>query len=852
MLSNMSIIILCISLFYSLSLNFIFFTKRHVKTYETKMFSILMFSNFVGIILEFSCIFSIYFLGDEAFLTLLVNKLFLIYLLAFAFLFGVYATFITLVGEEKVYSYRHNILRYLSFAMFFLASSLVLYFPINIYNKESVTYSFGPSANIVYIFAGICVLICLFSMVINYRNTKKKKLIPLFAFIIGGFLTTIVQKINPALTLATSMETFLIFLMYNTIENPDVKMIEELQVARDQADKANRAKTDFLSSMSHEIRTPLNAIVGFSDCIMEAESLGEAKENAHDIVNASQTLLEIVNGILDISKIEAGKIEIVNSKYNAVETFNELAKLITPKMKEKGLDFSFNIAADLPTTLYGDHANLKKVVTNLLSNACKYTDRGFVHYEVNCVNAKGVCKLIISVEDSGRGIKKENIDKMFTKFQRLDEDRNTTIEGTGLGLAITKQLIELMGGRIIVHTVYGEGSKFTVVVNQRIEKAEVKETKKIKTTLDLHDVRILLVDDTALNLKVASKLLERYGANQVITCESGFLCLEKIQRGEVYDLILLDDMMPKMSGVETLKKLKEIPGFKVPTIALTANAISGMREKYLADGFDDYLAKPIEKDQLIQVINQVLGRSVTEELSVVPSEEIEKIAVNSEAIRDDIISVDDRQKMNDEIIPITDEDIELTNELDKTKLEDVQLNATEVKIDHIEDIETLEETQEIKPIEPIKVEEVLETKVIDLVPVGDDAPSTESLEKVGREYLESHGCCVNHALELLGDMDMYNMTINDFMSEVESKWDKIVNYKDNNDMENYAIEVHSLKSDCKYLGFMTLADIAYEHELKSKANDSQFVVTNFERLETEYKKVLEVARTYVKDNPTSE
>jgi signal transduction histidine kinase len=310
--------------------------------------------------------------------------------------------------------------------------------------------------------------------------------------------------------------------------------------------------------MSHEIRTPLNAIVGFSDCILEAESLGEAKDNAADIVNASETLLEIVNGILDISKIEAGKIEIINAKYNAPNTYLELAKLITPKMQEKGLDFTYNIAPDLPNTLLGDPANIRKIVTNLLSNACKYTDRGFVHYEVNCVNSNGVCKLIISVEDSGRGIKKESVDKMFTKFQRLDEDRNTTIEGTGLGLAITKQLTELMGGRILVHTVFGQGSKFTVVINQKIEKDEVVDNKKVKTTLDLTDVKLLVVDDNQLNLKVAKKLFEKFNANHVITCESGFECLDKIKRGETYDVILLDDMMPKMSGVETFKKLQQM------------------------------------------------------------------------------------------------------------------------------------------------------------------------------------------------------------------------------------------------------------------------------------------------------
>ena len=571
--------------------------------------------------------------------------------------------------------------------------------------------------------------------------------------------------------------------------------------------------------MSHEIRTPLNAIVGFSSEIQEANTLEEAKENAGDIVSASDTLLEIVNGILDISKIEAGKVEIVNSPYNAPNVFEELAKLITPKMNEKGLDFTYNIAPDLPKTLFGDHANIKKIVTNLLSNACKYTDKGFVHYEVNCVNTDKVCKLVISVEDSGRGIKKDSVDKMFTKFQRLDEDRNTTIEGTGLGLAITKQLIELMGGKIIVHTVYGEGSKFTVVLNQRIEAAEVLDEKKVKSTLDLKDLRILVVDDTALNIKVCDKLLQRFGANNIVNSESGFDCLDRIKRGEVYDLILLDDMMPKMSGVETLKHLKEIPGFRTPTIALTANAITGMREKYLADGFDDYLAKPIEKTQLIQVVNQVLGRSATEEISVSKVEEK--------------IKQEDNKELNEEaskngVIPVEDNIEE--------KL------GSQVERDY------LEKTAKMKPIVDEDNSNENNTK-IETIPVVDIDIPTESLEKVyDRKYLEDNGVDVNHGLELLGDMEMYNSTMSDFVSEVSNKWDDIVKYKNNGDIEQYSILVHSLKSDCKYLGFMRLADIAYEHELKSKDKDYKYITDHFNELENEFNKVYRIASNYVEKN----
>lgn len=822
------------SLFYIFALICLYFSRKRIKTEENKLYSWILICNFIGLILDILSIFTIMYSEKIPIINFFISKGYLIYLLTWITIFTIYIFAIS-KNDYDNFKYKNYILSVKKNILTIYVLFFVLIFILPLYyNLDSNSiYSYGPSANILYIYSGICIVLWVIVLLRNFKNIKRIKYLPIFSYMVLGVVVILIQLLNPNVLLMTSMESFIVFLMYNTIENPDIKMIQALQVAREQADKANRAKTDFLSSMSHEIRTPLNAIVGFSDCIMDAKDLGEAKENAKDIVNASQTLLEIVNGILDISKIEAGKIEIVNSKYNAPETFLELAKLITPKMREKGLDFSFNIASDLPETLFGDHANLKKIVTNLLSNACKYTDRGFVHYEVNCVNTKEVSKLIISVEDSGRGIKKENIDKMFTKFQRLDEDQNTTIEGTGLGLAITKQLIELMGGRIIVHTVYGQGSKFTVVLNQKITTNDATKTKKVKSTLDLRDIRILLVDDTALNLKVASKLLERFNANHIVTANSGFECLDKIKRGEVYDLILLDDMMPKMSGVETLKKLKELPGFNIPTVALTANAITGMREKYLRDGFDDYLAKPIEKDQLIQVVNQILGRSVTEDLEIPAEERKLGFGPVSPSVRDKIIPVESISSEKTEIIPVEDN---IEDVLGKT----VKMNFdTTEKTDY--DVELLDNNDLTEDISKV-----------DIVPVVNIESNTSSSNAIDRSYLESNGVDVNHALELLGDMEMYNMTINDFMSEVEEKWGRINDYKNNGDMENYAIEVHSLKSDCKYLGFMNLADIAYQHELKSKENDFSFVNENFEKLEEEYKKVLEIARTYVENNPVEE
>lgn len=825
------------SIFFSTLLCVAFFAKKRIKLIENNLYgamliSILLDSIFVSIAQGVTILngmnTSLLFLN-------IINKLDFLALIVFSSCIFLYTL---LISNKQVYENARKYIRMVCIV------DLIFYIGILISNisliHEGANYSIdGIAVLLTYLLCGFYIISSIVVTLINIKYVTKRH-IPILSIVGISIFLFLMFRINPYLIVISITLTFINYLMFFTIENPDVKMIDELNLAKDQAEKANNAKTEFLSSMSHEIRTPLNAIVGFSDCILESETLSEAKDNAADIVNASETLLEIVNGILDISKIEAGKIEIINAKYNAPNTYLELAKLITPKMEEKGLDFTYNIAPDLPKTLLGDPANIRKIITNLLSNACKYTDRGFVHYEVNCVNSNGVCKLIISVEDSGRGIKKESMDKMFTKFQRLDEDRNTTIEGTGLGLAITKQLTELMGGRILVHTIYGQGSKFTVVINQRIEKDDVVETKKVKTTLDLTDVKLLVVDDNQLNLKVATKLFEKFNANHIVTCESGFACLDRIKRGEIYDVILLDDMMPKMSGVETLAELKKIPGFKIPVVALTANAISGMKEKYLSEGFDNYLAKPIDKTEFIRVMNELLGRNITEEFDVVV-EEKEPVIVNNENVRDNIIVPEEKKPL---IIPVED------------NIEDILGSQVELSSEH-EVVEPKIEEIKVDQIEMLDVEEPVRDEIVipDLVPVVDidleaiNSSVTDKSTKVyDRNYLESNGVDVNHALELLGDMDMYNMTINDFMSEVDDKWSRIISYRDSKDMANYAIDVHSLKSDCKYLGFMTLADISYQHELKSKENDVDFVLEHFAELEEEYHKVYEIAKNYAEHN----
>ena len=868
----MGITMLVISLIYLIMTSIVYFSKQRLNSKEIKLYNGLIISSFFGIFLELSCIFIVPYKDVFPILNEAVNRLFLLYLLVWVALFTFYVFAVSFYNDNKATKFvlKHlKKFRLLELIVFIIFAVLLLVLPLNYYYDGQFVYSYGIATSFLYFINTFLILVWIVCLLINVKVINYKKFIPMFTFIFTAILNLVIREINPGILLITVSQTFITIMMYFTIENPDVKIINSLNLAKDTAEKANRAKSDFLSSMSHEIRTPLNAIVGFSECIINADNLEEAKENASDVVSASKTLLEIVNGILDISKIEAGKLELVETDYSTKKIFNDVVKLIQARIGDKPLEFKVSVAEDLPLVLYGDQMNVKKILINLLTNAVKYTDQGFISLDVKCVKNNDICRLIISVKDTGRGIKQDNIDKLFNKFQRVDEDKNTTIEGTGLGLAITKQLVEMMNGKIVVNSTYGEGSEFKVAIDQRLSLAKIEEEKEETDdfNLDLTGKKILIVDDNKLNLKVAQKLLVKYNPT-VITAESGFECLNLINSGNTYDLILLDDMMPKMRGSETLIRLKQIPNFNIPVVVLTANAINGMKEQYIKDGFNDYLAKPIEKPELYRVLRKYLGNDM-QEITIDNQNKHNKKVLLVDDNKLNITVATNFLKPYDFDIESCLSGIECLNLINQGKIYDLMF--IDIMMPNMDGVELLHKLKQIpnfktkcvaltadaiegarekylssgfdaylsKPIDKTLLNDIINNLL------KENNSLTQSNKSDNIDYLKQNNIDIDKSLELLGDINTYNDLLKEFMATIKDKVNNLYRYKNNNDLDNYAILVHSLKSDSRYLGFTKLADIALQHELKSKENDLTYLNNNFNLLFNEVKEVVNIISKYL-------
>ena len=457
--------------------------------------------------------------------------------------------------------------------------------------------------------------------VISYTPLKSMNTWFLLAYIPAGELkaaNTVVDWLLLGMVtiglLSLLIFNYLILMLYN----------KKLAEAAEAANLANEAKSHFLSTMSHDIRTPMNAILGLNEMVLRDSHEEEIVAYSESIRTAGKTLMGIINDILDFSKIEAGKMDIIDVDYSFVSMLNDLVNMVQGKARDKGLSFDIEVDRDIPAILHGDEIRIKQVITNILSNAVKYTKEGSITFKAGFEKMEeppDSVKLIISVKDTGIGIKPEDMDRLFVAFERIDENKNRNIEGTGLGMSIAQSFLRMMGSSIEVESQYGKGSTFSFELVQGVRdwspignyeetfKRAVSERKRYRESFTAPDARLLVVDDTEVNLLVFKNLLKRTKL-QIDTATSGNEGIALYKRNK-YDAIFLDHMMPEKDGIETITEMKGIqdsPNTLTPIICLTANAISGMREMYINAGFDDYITKPIDPKRLEVLLFEYLPK----------------------------------------------------------------------------------------------------------------------------------------------------------------------------------------------------------------------------------------------------
>ena len=545
------------------------------------------------------------------------------------------------------------------------------------------------------------------------------------------------------------------------------KTNKKLQELKDMADAANKAKSNFLANMSHEIRTPINTILGMDEIIIREATEKPIIGYAENIRDASTTLLSLVNDLLDFSKIECGKMEILPVEYEIANVLSEIMNMIEIKVANKGLDFTPVIAEDIPYLLYGDDVRLRQIIINLLTNAVKYTKEGSVVLKVDWSEAgDSSINLIVSVTDTGIGIKEEDLDRLFVSFERIEERRNRNIEGTGLGLSITRQLLELMGSDLNVRSEYGVGSTFSFVLKQGIRDRKPigkfrekyaysrEKHKKYRTTFVAPNARILVVDDNAMNISVEEGLLK---STQIkVDKASGGLEALDLCAENYYDLILMDHMMPNIDGIETLHRLKESdgPNKDTPVIVLTANAVSGAKEMYEAEGFIDYMSKPIQGKPLEEKILEYLpeNRYVLVEYDKVEQDIFSKLwkAIANE------ISAEYRFKQID--VPSAVESAEGSKETFRFLLQSFHDNASKNKKDILASYEAEDYTNYTIYVHALKST----SKMIGALTLSEKARLLELAGKEGKiDYIKD-----SHA-EVMELFDQVMEEISDYLNKVK-------------------------------------------------------------------------------------
>ncbi len=572
------------SFFYSLMLTIIYFKRENIKSIETRLYSRMIITNILNVTGAILCAFTIINKDYMPFLNDFVGKSLLLLFITWELFFTTYIIAITRKASNTL---EKDAKRYKPILIIFYAVLVLTIYclPLYYHNENNIVYSYGPSANLIYALTAIIIISWIIIILKNHEILKSKKSIPVILFIVLTLIVVVIQKLNPGLLLITATETFITVLMYFTIENPDMKLLEEAHRSKVISDSANEEKTLFVYNLTQEIRNLTGKINDDADAILDSKDYEEIYDVARDIKAKTSEFTSVTNDILDVGTIDSANLKTYENKYSVKNIIKQMVNVYGDVCKNKELKFRTNIDHDIPDMLYGDGINLKEVLNTILDNSTKYTNSGFVEFNVNTIIKNDICRLIFTVEDSGTGIKSEDINKI-----KVDDK----------SLSKANKLITMMNGTMLISSDYGVGTKVKVILDQKIGETEETEVSKYESVFD--NISILSVDDSESGLKIIEKLLK--GTNiKLDLATTGKECLDMIKIGK-YDLILLDEALTQISGAELMQKMKEIRNFDTPVILLTKDNSYEYNEEYLKLGFVDYILKPLKKEELLEKIDK--------------------------------------------------------------------------------------------------------------------------------------------------------------------------------------------------------------------------------------------------------
>lgn len=591
----MNTIYIITGIMFTLLLILVFKIKKQNNLLSNNTFFILSLSLLIGFILELI----INFLSTLALKPIILEaytKLYLIFIVCWFSIFSVY----TFLISKKDDTLNKPIM--IMYALLTIVSSIsIMLLPLNV-DTSNFIYLSGNSINIFKVLLPAMICTLFIRTILNRKVISITKCNYIYVALTLLSICTFLE-LKYELNVITTILLFITYLVFLTIENPALKEYEIINNLRLKALKANTNKTDFLSNISHELRTPLTSIISSIDEIKSYDLPQELKSNLNDIIDSSNSLLDIVGNVIDINKIENKIYDLKEKNYDIRDVVEKLIKMNTKKYNKENVVFKYSVSDNTPSNLFGDKTKIKEIINNILDNSFKYTNKGSISLTINSVLDNDICNLIIEIKDTGIGIKAEDLNKIFNGNE-IDNDINSNVNRDGLGLLVSKDLVNLLNGTITVNSYYGSGSVFTINIPQKL-KNELEIVEQTNTT-KFNNKKVLLVDDDRLNNRILKRLLKIYNI-ELDTCERGIECIDKINNGEQYDLILMDIMMPDINGIDTLKKLKSNKNFNTKVVALTADALSTSKNKYLKAGFTDYLAKPFKKEELEEKLKYLLG-----------------------------------------------------------------------------------------------------------------------------------------------------------------------------------------------------------------------------------------------------